>query len=186
MPTPNQLRSLAAHVRLLVGEAGLDNGAEAALTDEMILLALGNHRERVRYEPLVAHPTIGPGGARSYREWTSAAGFLADGATLVDLAYNVLPDVAFASADPLRGEWVLSEDRGLTLYLVGDRYDVFLAAADTLAMLRARYKAQVDASEVGASYKFSQALDRMEELEKRYRRASAGIGNVPFGRCDIL
>lgn len=184
--TLEQLQNLIVHVRLLVGEAEIeDTGAEMVLTDEIIVAALRNNRQRVRYEPLIPHPTIGPGGSRVYREWTSATGFLADGATLVDFAYNVIPTDAIDIADPLGGEWTLFSDHGSTLYLVGDRYDVLLTAADTLQMLRARFKAQVDATEVGASYKFSQALDRMEELEKRFRRSAVGIGVVPFGRADI-
>jgi hypothetical protein len=179
-PVRESLRTLISFTRDLVGEGDSDT---SALSDNQIQTALDVTHERVRYERLQYVPTIAPGGAVEYRDF-EAEGHLDDSPQLLDASYNVIPADDFDLFDPFVGRFTLKTSRSTGIYLVGDRYDPFAAAADLLTSMAARSKSAVDFAEVGLSIKASQTAPQMLSLASEYRR-KARIRSIEFGRSDV-
>lgn len=170
-------------IRDLIGDASSD-GCECAaeISDRQILSTLADHRTQVMYERANTVATYAPGGGISYSLHRFQP-YLAGNAKILDASYTEISTDDIVYSDPLHGTFETGTSR-LTVYIVGDRYDVYSAAADLLLALRIRKRSLVDTSEMGVSIKLSQSLAVMESVE-RSLRAKAPIRTIEFGRSDI-
>jgi hypothetical protein len=181
-PDITSLTNLIIFVKDLVGDASSE-GCDCAqeISERQIIAALTATKERVGEALEQIYLSI-PGAPRGL-EWSSRERFFDDSTTIVDGSGTLIPVDEIASVDPLNADWTLNTPRS-NVYVSGNRYDPFQAAADLLRQLRIRQRAMVDTSEMGVSLKLSQSLAVMESVEASYRRA-ARIRSISFGRSDI-
>ncbi len=123
------MADLVDAVRGLMGDP---DGADRQFDYQAIQDALDRQRRLVRYEELIATPTMPVGGALAaadYLQYRSYSGNWEEGETLYDSDYTTL---AVTTADRLTGHWTLATGVEPPVYITGVRYDVFAAAADLL------------------------------------------------------
>lgn len=165
MPRPT-MAALIAYVRGLVG----DPAPGQDFSDDEIQAALDRTRRR-RVERLIPVPEPGPGGVWEYREFVAPVSFWEASAQVLDPAFNPIPPAEIAEADFLTGRVRFSSSRPDGAWLSGVVYDVYLAGAELLEALAARYKADYDFSADGASFsqsqKVKQILAQAAELRRR-------------------
>ena len=150
------LARLVAVVRQLIG----DTGASPVFSDaelEEFLVPYARTHVRLALEPAEPLPA---------KLWVAREGYWADGARVETGADGV----TVASEQPIAGRWELSEPVFGPVRVTGRTYDVYAAAADALEVWAARERMNYDVTIDGHSLRRSQAVDRLVELAREYRR----------------
>lgn len=165
MPRPT-LSPLISYVRGLIG----DPAPGQDFTDDDIQAALDRVRA-LMWLPLDPVPEPGLGGIMNYYEFRARVGFWEASAQLLDNEFNPIPSTDIAEADWVAGRFRFNTSRPAGVFISGPAYDPYLAAAELLEMLAARYKADYDFSADGSSFsqsqKVKQILAQAAELRRR-------------------
>lgn len=150
---------LIAQVRLLIGDPA---GASQQFTDQQIQDTLDRDRQAAYGLPLDATPEPGTG---RYLRYTAPMGDWEADAALADVAGAALtPD----SGNVLTGEWVFAESTLPPVYLTGQTYDCYSAAAMLLRMWAALVAREFDFQSDKQGWRRSQKREGLLALAAEY------------------
>lgn len=150
--------------------------------DEELQEALDRHQTVHRYRQLCMEESIAPGGAVTYlRYHADGEGSWETDAEIVNNNYTVLTPT---TSDYLTGRWTFAAEPAWPLYISGQTYDLFGAAADVLEEWAARVKCQIDVKSEGQDLKLSQQRAALLELAEKYRQKQKPV-TVTMTRNDM-
>lgn len=154
-------------------------------TDDQVQDALDRNRLELIDEPLSPFPTVNAGGTTEYRHYQSQ--YRSFEATTGGTAVYILRDGTGARVgtalytpdyDLGRIEFAATVTGGSTLYLSGNAYDVYAAAADVWSQKAGHVADRFDFTADGASFKASQLVAQYERMAAQMRkRATFGSGS---------
>lgn len=157
-------------------------GASQEWTDDELQEALDVHQTVHRYLPLCQEESIAPGGAVTYKRFH--AGGQGNWETDAEIVGNTYAVLTPTTSDYLTGRWTFAAEPAWPLYLSGNTYDLYGAAADALETWAARVKCEIDFASEGQNLKLSQKRAAMLELAQTYRAKQAPV-TVTMTRNDM-
>jgi hypothetical protein len=162
---------MAELVNVVRGLIGDPAGADEQFHYHDIQDALDRRRRLVRYEELIANPTIPVGGASTaaaHTQYRAYAGNWESDEVLYDSEYNAL---TVDTADRLTGRWTLAVGVLPPVTIVGASYDVWGAAADLLQAWAAADPTECYTSTDGmVTYSTGKADSRRDQATHYYAR----------------
>jgi len=170
------MTSLISLVRDLIGDPAGDN---QTFNDDQIERSLDVHRWEMRFVPLkpLAQRV---GGEIVYLDWYSDEQYWEDNVELYGTDYTPLTPTA---SDALHGRWSFATNQA-AVFIVGNVYDPFGAAADLLQMWAGLVATEFDVSADGASMSRSQKQQALLSMAASYR-SQQRIVIVPQERSDV-
>lgn len=173
MAVRSSMADLIARVRSMTQ----DTGNPSQFTDQDVQDILDNNKTFVRYALLEPKPTLANGGIIAYNDFYAEVGDWESDATLYGPGFAVLtPSVS----DLIAGHWqtnLPSPGQPLPVYIVGQFYDRFAAAAELLERWAAAWARNYAFMADGASFQRQQASQMMLTQAAQFRaQAKARTG----------
>lgn len=165
------LATIITRLRALIG----DDGATAVLSDGDLQAILDHNRGVSRYRELTAEVSY-VNSVATYLTYHAHATDWEDGAALVDGDYTALtPD----TTDLIAGRFTFAATTEPPVYISGNHFDIYNAAADALEIWAAKVAVQFDFSADGSSFSRSQQVDNLLAAAERMRGlAPARVGTL--------
>lgn len=167
MAIRDKMAFLIDKTRGLIGDPA---GTTQQFTNPQIQDALDVYRVYVRYALLLCDPTRSPGGALNYDNFYARVGDWEDDAQLFGPSYQPLTP---ATADTLTGHWVFNlpnPGQLLPVFVSGQTYDVYGAAADLLLRWAASLARAYNFSANGVVFQRNQQTQELRAMALEYRR----------------
>ena len=174
------MATLVARIRVMISDP---SGASAVFTDDTIQEVLDLSRVTVRYGILRCEPTLMPGGILSYTDFFADVGGWEDATatTLYSPSYAVLTPTVF---DVITGHWSFTTTQVLPVFIVGNYYDIYSAAADLCERMAATMARAYDFMSDGKKFSRSQMMTALLRMAATYR-SQARARTIPIIREDI-
>lgn len=158
------MADVITRARRMVGDTA---GAGQVYTPDEVQETLDRYQHNVRYMELTPIPTIQPGGDVDYLAYEAGTGYWESPVVLVDSAYAT---VTPTTSDLVNGRWTFAADRAAPLYIVGNRYDVYGAAAELAEDWAAKLKLEIDYDNAGLSNTWMHKANGLRALSDRLRQ----------------
>lgn len=161
MSVRDEMIDLVARLRLEIADAG----APPVFTDDELQDALDGHERAVDYELTDPRQRRAPGGALTWLDHRFGRGFFARDVRLQDANFN---DLVTTSADAMNARWTLAQSTRV-VYVVGNQFDLYAAAADVFDKWAAKLKTDTDFRDGRIEFHDSQRFEQLERCAKRCR-----------------
>lgn len=169
------MSALISRLRRMVGDTGTPNFSDDAIQDE-----LDTFQTVVLYERLSTAPTM-VNGVAQYLTFGSAYQNFETGAVVYNSSYGV---VTPTTANLIAGTWTFSSNQDSTMYVSGNAYNVFGAAANLCDQWAAQLSRSFDVKDGESEMKRSQMAKSLRDQANQYR-ASQGILQSTSERSDV-
>jgi hypothetical protein len=168
MATRSGMAALITRVRAMIADPA---GGSQQFADQDVQDVLDDTRTVVRYGQLQLQPTLSAGGILSYQEYFASYGDWEDspGTQLYGPAYALLSPSA---SDTITGHWSFSVNQPFPVFVVGNFFDRYAAAADLCERWAAFLSRDYDFSTGNQRFSRSQAAKGMLTMAATYRERS--------------
>ncbi len=164
MPVRNSMTNLILTVRKLIN----DEAKTVFTQDQDIQDALDRYREDVRYLELIGTPTLFPGPPSSTQFLTYYApddlGDWEDDIVLYNYSFAAITP---STSDNLVGKWTFAANQWPPVWVIGQTYDVHMAASMLVREWASKKMLSFDASQMGTAASRSQMFKMLNEQAGR-------------------
>ena len=160
MAVRTTMTNLIARTRTLTG----DTGSPAVFDDQAYQDALDHYMVDIRLLALRPAERIGAGGAVTFVEYFAPWSDWEAGATIQTQTFATLTETTDYTADYLAGIWTMTASQWPPLFLSGQTYDIYRAAAEILRAWAAKLALAYDYSQNGQQFIRSQQRKALQEI----------------------
>lgn len=177
------MSDLITRVRVLIGDT--QAAPNQQFDDQTVQDILDLSRVNVRSALLRPSPSPAASGLMIYRDYYADVGNWEADVTIQDGAFNILSDMA--TSDYLTGHWTWnlpSPGRIPPLFITGQYYDIYCAAADLLERWAAVWTRAYSMTVDGTSLQRASVATAMLAQAKQYRRQQL-VHSLRMYRPDV-